>query len=214
MIDNFNLIYPLLNAHNIEGEFYFLQIVSRAKDHKSEGIKVKEGAIKSYFITSKEHLESLKDEIILLCEHYKARAYINVGIKSFYMFQKQLMYKLAEYNVNNNILTNPFRLINRIAGACKSISTRWIIDIDDNSMESSILAWLDKYYFNFNLELPFDNRRESYLIAKVPTVQGEHLIIGVPFNTSEFWKEFPDVDIHRNSMGTLLYYPKSISVLE
>lgn len=42
-----------------------------------------------------------------------------------------------------------------------------------------------------------------------PNKVGEHLIVRL-FNVSEFSKAFPNVDVHKNSMGTLLYYPKSL----
>lgn len=32
-----------------------------------------------------------------------------------------------------------------------------------------------------------------------------------PFNLQAFHKAFPDVDIHKNSMGTVLYIPNSLS---
>lgn len=30
----------------------------------------------------------------------------------------------------------------------------------------------------------------------------------------KFKSAFPDIDVHKNSMGTLLYYPKSLKSLE
>lgn len=67
MIDNFELIKPLFYFNEANNMFFHCQIVRRAKDHKPD--KVKEGAIKTYFIRSREHLESLREEIILPCEH-------------------------------------------------------------------------------------------------------------------------------------------------
>ena len=43
-----------------------------------------------------------------------------------------------------------------------------------------------------------------------PTKQGVHLIVR-PFNLKAFKDSFPDVDVHKNSMGTLLYFPESLS---
>ena len=63
MIDNFELIEPLFYFNEANDMFFFLQIVARAKDHKGEEKKVKEKAIKTYFVTSREHLESIKDEV-------------------------------------------------------------------------------------------------------------------------------------------------------
>lgn len=199
MIDNFELVKQLIPFNEEDKLFFFLQIVRRAKDHKYNNTKVKEGAIKTYFVTSKAYLDSIKEEVILLCEHYGARAYINVSAKSLLKLQKELLLKLAEYNINNT-LVKPFRLINRIAGQNKANSPRWIIDIDDvKTQEKPVLLWLDSYFMN-----------EEYLIGTIPTAHGEHLIT-TPFNLGAFQKSFPDIDVHKNSMGTLLYYPESIN---
>ena len=197
MIDNFELIEPLFYFNEANDMFFFLQIVTRAKDYKGEEKKVKEKTIKTYFVTSREHLKSIKDEITMLCEHYGARAYINVSGKGFYKFQRDMLCELAEYNVTDTIV-NPFRMVNRIAGACKSRTSRWVIDIDDASLEGLILEWLTNYFGDGH-----------YLWATIPTVQGKHLITR-PFNLKQFQETFPDVDVHKNSMGTLLYYPNSL----
>ena len=75
------LILPHFYFNEGNDMFMHCQIVQRAKDHKGE--RVREGAIKTYFIRSREHLERLMPEIILLCEHYGARAYINLAGKDF-----------------------------------------------------------------------------------------------------------------------------------
>lgn len=200
MIDNFELIEPLFYFNEANDMFFFLQIVTRAKDYKGEEKKVKEKTIKTYFVTSREHLKSIKDEITMLCEYYGARAYINVSGKDFYKFQRDMLCELAEYNVTDTIV-NPFRMVNRIAGACKSRASRWVIDIDDASLEGLILEWLTNYFGDGH-----------YLWATIPTVQGKHLITR-PFNLKQFQETFPDVDVHKNSMGTLLYYPNSLEIL-
>lgn len=129
-IDNFELIKRFFYFNEANNMFFFLQIVRRAKDHKGEEKKTKEKAIKTYIVTSREYLDSIKDEVILLCEHYGARAYINVAGKDFDKVQKEMLCVLAEYNVNNTIV-NPYRLLKRIIGQIKSRCPRYLIDIDD-----------------------------------------------------------------------------------
>lgn len=201
MIDNFELIKPLFYFNEANNMFFHCQIVQRAKDHK--GQKVKEGAIKTYFIRSREHLENLKREIILLCEHYGARAYINVAAKDFDKVQKLLLVKLAS-DIHLDNIRNPRKYLNSAAGECKSRMPRWVVDVDDMSLKDSILKWLDEYN-NRGRETPA--KRYLYVRAEIPTVQGCHLIT-TKFDLIEFHKTFPDVDVHKNSMGTLLYYPK------
>lgn len=202
-IDNFELIKRFFYFNEANNMFFFLQIVRRAKDHKGEEKKTKEKAIKTYIVTSREYLDSIKDEVILLCEHYGARAYINVAGKDFDKVQKEMLCVLAEYNVNNTIV-NPQRLLKRIIGQIKSRCPRYLIDIDDiSSQEKPVLDWLAKYFYE----------KEYYLLAKVPTAQGEHFIVE-PFNVDSFNKDFPNIDVHKNSMGTLLYYPESIKPIK
>ena len=199
MIDNFELIKPLFYFNEANDMFFHCQIVQRAKDKPN---KVKEGVINTYLIRSREHLDRLKDEIVLLCEHYGARAYINVAGKDFDAVNKSMLAMLANSVCLKSISAmNPARILNRCIGGEKSRMPRWIIDIDDMSLKEPILEWLCNY-FNVN---------DEYLYSTIPTVQGEHLIVR-PFNVSEFSEAFPNVDVHKNSMGTLLYYPKSLEL--
>ena len=207
IFNNLELIAPLLPKNNPE-VFCHMQIVCRAKDHKDE--KVREGAIKTYFIKDEEHLRKVMPEVILLCEHYGARAYINVSPKSFGKLQKLMLVKLASLVCEGNI-QNPRKTLNSAAGVLTSKNPTWIIDVDNMSVKDSILNWLDDY-FKLDSTLPFCNTREElYLRGIIPTKQGCHLLVR-PFNLKEFSSNFPNVDVHKNSMGTLLYYPDSIDM--
>lgn len=212
MINNINLILPHFYFNEANNMFMHCQIVQRAKDHKGE--RVREGAIKTYFIRSREHLERIMPEIILLCEHYGARAYINIAGKDFDQLQKLMLKKLCDDVCQNNV-RNPRKCLNSAAGELKSRGPKWIIDIDDMSLKVPVLNWLDGEFENERIDLlgapmydePF--RRNTYLHGEIPTVQGCHFIVK-PFNLKKFSEEFPDIDVHKNSMGTLLYYPNSI----
>ena len=63
MINNIEQIKNMFYFTKENNMFFYCQIVQRAKDHKGE--KVRESAIKTYFLTSKEHLDLLMPEIIL-----------------------------------------------------------------------------------------------------------------------------------------------------
>lgn len=195
MIDNFDLIKPLFYFNESNYMFFHCQIVRRAKDHKPN--KVKEKTLKTYIIRSKEQLEELKEEIVLLCEHFGARAYINVSGKDFELVNKSMLSTLADSVLLNNVCAiNPYKILTRTLGTTHSRNPRWVIDIDDISLKDSIIKWLDDT-FTVNTK---------YLHATIPTVQGEHLIVE-PFNVEAFNESFPQVDVHKNSMGTLLYFP-------
>lgn len=216
MIDNFELIKSLFYFNEANNMFFHLQIIQRAKDHKGENRKVKESTIKTYFIKSEEHLDRVKEEIILLCEHYGARAYINVAGKDFKNLQDLLLAKLAEYNLNGTI-KDPRRILNSAAGKLKSRSPKWIIDIDDISITDTIIDKLFELYTEArkteDSEASIESLKErehNFIYAQVPTKQGVHLIVK-PFNLQAFHKVFPNIDVHKNSMGTILYIPNSIS---
>ena len=215
MVNNFEQIKSMFYFNEVDNMFFHCQIVSRAKDHKGENKKVKEGAIKTYFIRSREHLDSLKDEIILLCEHYGARAYINVAGKDFKSLQTLMFLKLAN-DIHQGVVRNPRKCLNSAAGELKSRIPKWIVDIDDVSLKDSIKDRLFELYAqaysskgtNISVETI---KAVSHLniLAEIPTKNGLHLIVR-PFNTKAFNESFPNVDIHKNSMGTLLYCPVSL----
>lgn len=213
MINNIELIKPLFYFNEGNNMFFHCQIVQRAKDHKGE--KVKEGAIKTYFIRSREHLDKIMPEIILLCEHYGARAYINVAGKDFSSLQSLMLMKLAS-DIHQGIVRNPRKCLNSAAGELKSRVPRWIVDVDDMSMRDSIKEKLFELYVeswkNKGSDISIEALKEvgyDYIYTEIPTKQGVHLIVR-PFNVKAFSETFPDVDVHKNSMGTLLYYPKSL----
>lgn len=209
MIDNFELIKPLFYFNEESYMFFHCQIVRRAKGHKPD--KVKEKTIQTYFIRSIKHLNSLKEEIILLCEHYGARAYINVAGKDFDSVNKSMLAMLANAVCLKSIAAmNPERILNRCVGEEKSRIPKWVIDIDDMSIKDGVLEWLDNYFRSIRPSNILNSNYNFYLYAEIPTVQGCHLIVS-PFDYSEFSEAFPNVDVHKNSMGTLLYYPKSLS---
>lgn len=216
MINNINLILPHFYFNEGNNMFMHCQIVQRAKDHKGE--RVREGAIKTYFIRSREHLERVMPEIILLCEHYGARAYINIAGKDFDQLQKLMLKKLCDDVCQNNV-RNPRKCLNSAAGELKSRRPKWIIDIDDITIKESVLKYLDKEFKDKRIALlgvpMIDSvfRECTYLCGEIPTVQGCHLIVK-PFNLKKFSEEFPDIDVHKNSMGTLLYYPNSLTTNE
>ena len=215
MVNNFEQIKSMFYFNEEDNMFFHCQIVSRAKDHKGENKKVKEGAIKTYFIRSREHLDSLKDEIILLCEHYGARAYINVAGKDFKSLQTLMLLKLAN-DIHQGVVRNPRKCLNSAAGELKSRIPKWIVDIDDISLKDSIKDRLFELYAqaysskgtNISVETI---KAVSHLniFAEIPTKNGLHLIVR-PFNTKAFNESFPNVDIHKNYMGTLLYCPVSL----
>lgn len=213
MINNINLILPHFYFNEANNMFMHCQILQRTKDHKGE--KISRNALKTYFIRSREHLEKVMPEIILLCKHYGARAYINIAAKDFEKLQKLMLQKLAIDVCQGNI-RNPRSALNSAAGELKPVLERWVVDIDDISLKQSVRDWLCNWYLTeLNNKVPATKMPKSYfaercIVGEVPTVHGCHLLV-CPFDTGKFKEAFPTVDVHKNSAGTLLYYSSDIA---
>ena len=131
MIDNFDIIKPLFYFNEANNMFFHLQILRRGKDHPE--LPAANKLIRSWLVRSREQLGSLKDEIVFLCEHYKARAYINVAGKDFNRLNTLILKKLAD-NVHTGNIINPWHVYNSACGELKSRRKCWIIDIDTRDL--------------------------------------------------------------------------------
>jgi hypothetical protein len=199
MINNINLIKPLLNFTN-EGDFYMLYIFKRKKD-QPEGERDNHQSvrtIKTYSVDSIEYLEKRYDEIIQLCEVFKARAYIHI--------QKQ-NHKDVAMNMITEIVTriqsgqiNQKNVFDSVVGQIKTNEKRWIVDID--TKDAGELAGIMLHIGT--LCRPEGDKVE----AMIPTKNGFHLITK-RFDVMEFKKVFPNIDIQKKN-PTLLYYPDSL----
>jgi hypothetical protein len=204
MINNLELIKPLLNFEK-QGDFYMLYVFKRKKD-QPEGERDNHQSvrtIKTYCIESIDHLDRRYDEIIQMCEMFKARAYIHVQKQNHFDVSLSMMVALAERIQNGN--HNQKGLFDSVVGQIKTQEKRWIVDVDTTSqhiqnMISNIIEMVK----------PND---ASKIITKIPTKNGVHLITK-RFDVMEFnkqikerGKEMPDI---QKKNPTLLYYPNSL----
>lgn len=207
MVDNFEMIKAQLVESGSTKHFYHLQILRRGKDHPD--LPAANKLIKSWLVHGPEHLESLKEEIIFLCEHYKARAYINIAPKSIRRLNTLILSKLAE-NIHNNNIINPWHIYHSACGELKPESKCWIVDVDTKDRETlhDIEYAIDEVWLSAH---PLDGgmeRSKCWWICELPTMNGYHLITR-PFNLHKFKQKYPDVDVHKNN-PTALYVPNSI----
>lgn len=200
MINNLDLIKPLLN-YTDKGDFYMLYVFKRKKD-QPEGERDNHQSvrtIKTYCIESIEHLESRYDEIIQLCEMFKARAYIHVQKQNHFDVSLSMMVDLAHRIQNGQ--HNQKGLFDSVVAQIKTSEKRWIVDID--TLDASVIA-------NVMLAIGLCNPIEDdKLITTIPTKNGVHLITK-RFDVMQFKKQFPDIDIQKKN-PTLLYLPESLS---
>ena len=197
MINNIELIKPLLNFEN-EGDFYMLYVLKRKKD-QPEGERDNHQSVRtlrSYCINSIEQLERKYDEIQLLCETFKARAYIHVQKQNHKDVSLNMMVALAQRIQDGNHQQQS--LFDSVVGQLKTYEKRWIIDIDEKEISPIMLAHLEH-----NCR-PFGDK----IIAVIPTKNGHHLITE-RFDVKTFSERYPDIDIQKKN-PTLLYLPKSL----
>ena len=209
-INNFHLVENLLPAEDDKEYFYFLQIIRRSKDHKGKS-NLKSKLIKSYFISSYAQLMEKKKEIILLCEYYGARAYLNPSPKSWAKFQRNLLVKCA-LQIDQGQVSNPFKMINSVAGELQGDKKLWLIDIDSKDPKDlvNVKYKLLQLYSEHNQNAPDDQLRNIHLT--VPTLQGYHVITD-PFDVNKFQQlHVSFANVHKNSAGMLLYVPVSLYV--
>jgi hypothetical protein len=201
MINNIELIKPLLNFSE-PGDFYMLYVFKRKKDQlqgerdNHQSVRT----IKTYCIESIEHLEKRYDEIIQLCEMFKARAYIHIQKQNHRDVSLEMTMLLAE-RIKNGV-QNQKGLFDSVVGQIKTLEKRWIVDIDTKDGEE---------VFEIKLKIsgcqPVDKNK---IIAQIPTRNGYHLITE-RFDVMEFKTKYPDIDIQKKN-PTLLYLPNSLEL--
>ena len=205
MINNLEFIKPLLNFED-EGDFYMLYVLKRKKDQpKSERDNHQSvRTIKSYCINSIEYLEKRYDEIIQLCEIFKARAYIHVSKQNHKDVSMNMITEIVGRIQSGQI--NQQHVFDSVVGQIKTTEKRWIIDIDTQSIhiKNMMINIIDGVR-------PTDNG--SKIDAIIPTKNGIHLITK-RFDVMEFTNRLtergevvPDV---QKKNPTLLYYPTSL----
>ena len=206
MIDNIELIKPLLNFEN-EGDFYMLYVLKRKKDQATDKANHQSvRTIKSYCVESIEYLEKRYDEIKQLCEMFKARAYIHVQKQNHRDVSLDMLATLAE-RIKNGV-QNQKGLFDSVVGQIKTQEKRWIIDVDNVSIDSFSHSPSQISMREYINELQVEAGREPQMTF-VKTKSGFH-IITQPFNVKKFKDRYPDIDIQKKN-PTLLYLPNSLN---
>lgn len=199
MIDNLNLILPLLKFTK-QGDFYMLYILKRKKD-QPEGEKQNHQsvrAIKTYCIENVGHLYQRWEEIKIICELFKARAYIHVQGQNHGSVSLNMIVELAS-RIRDGA-TNQKNLFDSVVGQVKVNEKLWIIDIDTKEID-----FCEKVRKTIEAIEPVGNK----VIEIIPTKNGFHFIT-TPFNSQKFADVFPEIDVQKKN-PTLLYLPNSLN---
>ena len=201
MINNFEQIKQLLSFDN-EDEFYFVQILQRKKDNPGNinGSNNSSRLIKAYYIDSLEKLDKLTEEMIFFANHFNARVGINLNKRSYYKTAFNTMKHMAEQMHNKNF-KHVARAWNTSCGVHNGGDKIWLLDVD-NITDIDILMSFD--FPEARRENAMRNCIEesqpkgNKIIAKIPSKSGYHLIT-TAFDSREFVKSFPEVEIHKNN---------------
>lgn len=213
MIDNINLIKPLLTFNN-EGDFYQLFVLLRKKD-QLEGEKDNHQSvrtIKSYSINSFEYLDKRYGEIKMLCEVFKARAYIHVVKQNHKDVGMSMITEIV--NRIQSGQTNQKSVFDSVVGQIKTQEKRWIVDIDEKEISPLMMAHIEYECRPFTevkfdeVGIPIGYHVGPKIEAIVPTKNGHH-IITKRFDVEKFREKYPDVTIVKKN-PTLLYFPNSL----
>jgi len=216
MINNIELIKPLLNFSD-EGDFYMLYVFKRKKDQPEDERDNHQSVrtIKTNCIEGIGHLERRYDEIVQLCEMFKARAYIHIQKQNHFDVSLNMMVSLAQRIQNGQ--HNQKGLFDSVVGQIKTNEKRWIIDVDDIKEVSPLMVAYIEYNCNPITEMDFDKvgipigyKVGPKVEAIIPTKNGHHLITK-KFDVMKFKEEYPDIDIQKKN-PTLLYYPHSLDI--
>jgi hypothetical protein len=202
MINNLDLIKPLLNFSN-KGDFYMLYVFKRKKDQPKEERDNHQSVrtIKTYCIESIDHLDQRYDEIMQLCEMFKARAYIHIQKQNHEEVSLDMLSDLA-MRIKNGV-HNQKGLFDSVVGQIKTQEKRWIVDVDTKDENA-----IQKISNLINSIRPEGSKIE----ATIPTKNGFHFITK-RFDFLEFNKmmslqgDVPDI---QKKNPTLLYYPDSL----
>lgn len=192
MIDNIKRIIPFLKFES-EDDFYYLQILQRKKENPILGSNSR--VIKNYYINSVEYLESHYNEIKDLCNQFNARASIRLNKRSY----ESVSFKTLE-NIANSMRNREYKFIkasyDRACGlGHNDKEKKWILDLDNvGEIDILMLHYIDS----------LEPKGKKCLIS-IPSKSGFHLITK-PFNTQEFSKQYPEIEVHKDN-PTNLYIP-------
>lgn len=199
MINNYNNIFPLLEFKS-KDDFYFLQIIKRKKENPE--LKNNSIVLKTYYITSVEHLYTIMPQIISMCNANNARACINLNVRSFERVGFMTLKKVTDLIMNKQYkdIKSAYDSVCGETGCSRKESKTWIIDVDYTETTKLIILYNE---YDMIKRLIHDASPVGDKVVRwLPTKNGFHMIVK-PFDLS--FVNIPH-DIHKNN-PTNLYIP-------
>lgn len=197
MVNNFDQIEKLLKFEN-EGDCYYVQLLRRQSDDPMIDGKpdpayhgnMHSRSLKDYLISSIEHFQDLKKEMIQLCDMFNVRAYIRLNKRNYKNIALKMLRHISEQVESGETYSSPYHLVSSATGSvCQAGDEKtWILDCDACHMEH-INAIIDMVH---NCEPYVSGQYSDQEIPRIPTKHGIHLI-SHPFNKQTFnmfWNEY------------------------
>jgi len=213
VIDNIEKIKQLLNFSEV-GDFYMLYIFKRKKD-QPEGEKDNHQSvrtIKTYCVDDISYLDMRYEEIKMLCEVFKARAYIHVAKQNHRDVGMNMITEIVTRIQSGQI--NQKNVFDSVVGQIKTQEKRWIVDVDVKEISPLMIAHIEygcrpitEVKFD-DVGIPIGHNVGPKVECIIPTKNGHH-IITKRFDVMAFKEKYPDIDIQKKN-PTLLYYPNSL----
>ena len=195
MVDNFNLIKPLLSFDSPD-DFYFMQLIQRRKENPS--MQKNSRAVKNWLIRSVEQLEDYKSDIVSFAEHFNARATIRLNKRSYKQCAFETLSALAK-NLSVDDFTPVDKVYASVMGSFHADKNKkWFLDADDIAPDSQTVTDIANFIRDLQ---PVGDK----LVAVIPSRSGCH-VITKPFNPQTFVKEFPKICIQKDT-PTNIYIP-------
>ena len=184
MTNNFDLYKEYItndfnNSSLEEGDMYFVvELMRRGKDNPD--MPAANYHFKNYYIRKPEDLDRYRNEITMLCDMLRLRAYVSVNYKSFRQVTLDTLAELARRVANNDYKKN-YNVYESCSGQyCHSQNKRWVIDIDnETSINSDKVKKIEDI---INLCQPINKNK---IVTKLLTKSGVH-IITMPFDRASF----------------------------
>lgn len=195
MVDNFELIKPLL-SFNSRDDFYFMQLIQRRKENPT--MEKNSRAVKNWLIHSMDQLDNYKPDIISLANHFNARATIRLNKRSYKQCAFETLASLAK-----NLAVEDFTPVDKVYASVmgqfhSDKNKKWLLDADDIAPDSPIVREIIDF-----IE-PLQPSGDKF-IAVIPSRSGCH-IITKSFNPQEFTKKYPQIQIQKDT-PTNIYIP-------
>lgn len=187
MIDNFKFFEQYIPSD--PNKYVIIQVIKRNKDLGVQGHNKSYG----FYMVNMTNYEKYKEDIIMLCETFNARAYIDIQVRTYMNYYLELNKMLAEAMYNGSTSSH---FHESAAIKARRENKLFLFDVDDPCIIDKVRAFIP----------------EDIKPIQVKTVNGYHLLCP-HFDLREFRaSEYAEAVEIKTNNPTLLYFPLSLTI--